>query len=124
MGIKVNLNGFDQVRKLFSEGNLARGLAAATSQAGMELTDYSTSPVPRLHGDLRDSATPGTDHVDFNTSYAAVQFNGGYTTKDGRQVKFVHYTTPGTGPHWDKALQDNDQKMARIRAAYLKGLEL
>lgn len=122
MGIKV-VNNTDLMSKL---GDAAQGkaLTAAASQLAMELTDYNTGVVPMLHEDLRKTATPDGPNVDFNSVYAAAQFNGGYTKKDGTKVTFRHYTTDGTGPHWDKMIEDNDQKMSRIRETYLKGLNL
>ena len=122
MGVKVNIDA-DIAGKL-NNFTISRALNAAASQAALELTDYNTGVVPRLHGDLRATATPDGPDVDFNSLYAASQFNGGFTRKDGSKVTFSHYTTPGTGPHWDEAVQHNEVKMQRIRDAYLKGLEL
>lgn len=122
MGVKVNVDA-DIAGKL-NNFTISRALNAAASQAALELTDYNTGVVPRLHGDLRGTATPDGSNVDFNSLYAASQFNGGYTKKDGTKVTFRHYTTEGTGPHWDKMIQANNQKMERIRDAYLKGLNL
>jgi hypothetical protein len=107
-------------------GDAAQGkaLTAAASQLAMEMTDYNTGVVPRLHDDLRGTATPDGPDVVFNSLYAGAQFRGGYTLKNGTKVEFHHWTTPGTGPHWDEMIEANYDKMARIRDAYLKGLKL
>lgn len=122
MGVKVTVD-VDLMNKLGPKAQ-SKALTAAATQLGTELTDYNTGVVPRLNGDLRGTATPNGADVEFDSAYAAVQFDGGYTKKDGTKVTFQHYTTEGTGPHWDKMIEDNDQKMSRIREAYLKGLNL
>lgn len=122
MGVKVTVD-VDLMSKL-GQKSQGKALTAAATQLGTELTDYSTGVVPKLHGDLRGTATPDGSSVEFSSVYAAAQFNGGYTKKDGTQVTFHRYTTEGTGPHWDKMIQANDQKMKRIRDAYLRGLDL
>lgn len=122
MGVKVNINA-DIAGKL-NNFTIRRALNAAAIQAELELTDYNTGVVPRLHGYLRDTVNTYGPNVNFDSLYAKPQFNGGFTRKDGSKVKFSHYTTSGTGSHWDKAIQHNEIKMQRIRDAYLKGLEL
>lgn len=125
MGITIKTD-LDSEKAIFSESGLRKGLGFATNQLGMELNDYDHSPVPMQHGDLRDTATPDveSDRVNFSSPYAAPQFRGGYTLDDGTKVTFHQYTTPGTGPDWDKAIQANSEQMARIRNAYLKGMSL
>lgn len=122
MGVKVTVD-VDLMSKLGPKAQ-GKALTAAATQLATELTDYNTGVVPRLHGDLRGAAVPDGSSVGFSSVYAAAQFNGGYTKKDGTRVTFHHYTTEGTGPHWDKMIQANDQKMERIRGAYLRGLDL
>lgn len=122
MGVKVTVD-VDLMSKLGTKAQ-NKALTAAATQLGTELTDYNTGVVPKLNGDLRGTSTPDGSAVEFSSVYAAAQFNGGYTKKDGTKVTFQYYTTKGTGPHWDKMIEDNDQKMSRIRDAYLKGLNL
>ena len=122
MGVKVTVD-VDLMSKLGPKAQ-NKALTAAATQLGTELTDYNTGVVPLWHGDLRGTATPSGADVDFDSAYAAAQFNGGYTKKDGTKVVFHHWRKKGTGPHWDKMIEDNDQKMSRIREAYLKGLNL
>lgn len=122
MGVQVN-SGVDLNAKL-GEAAQGKAMVAASTALAQALIDEHTGVVPMLHGDLRETATPNDDSVSFSSLYAAAQNNGGYTTKDGRQVVFHNWTTPGTGPHWADAIQSNDKKMASIRDAYLKGLGL
>lgn len=123
MGITVDMSDADVMDKL-SEQALGKGMTAAVSQVAFELNDNGTGVVPKDLGNLRDHSTPGDTGVEYNEPYARAQFNGGYTNVNGTKVEFHHYTEPGTGPHWDEAVQKNDQKMARIKQAYLKGLGL
>ena len=53
----------------------------------------------RIH--LRENVELGTDYVQYNQPYARYQYYG--VRQDGtHQVK--NYTTPGTGPYWDKRM--------------------
>lgn len=122
MGVKVKVDA-DMSAKINNQ-RIGRALTAAATQTALELNDYEHGVVPRLQGDLRGTATPEDASVVYDSTYAAAQFEGGYTTRNGSRIIFHNYTTPGTGPHWDKMVQDNPQKMARIRDAYLKGLSL
>lgn len=54
--------------------------------------------VPMDTGMLRDTTTMGADYITYEQPYAHVQYVG-YTTGP-----VVNYTTPGTGPYWDKQM--------------------
>lgn len=124
MGVTIDVSGAANALHQLTDERLNAAKTAMATQTAVELNDNGTGVVPKNLGDLRDSATPNDEGVDYSTPYARAQFNGGYTRKDGTKVEFHHYTEPGTGPHWDEAIQANSQKMARIRQAYLKGLGL
>lgn len=55
--------------------------------------------VPKDTGALRETVVKGTDYIKYNVPYAHAQYAG---TVHGRPVK--NYTTPGTGPYWDKRM--------------------
>ncbi len=63
-----------------------------------------TSYVPLDKGSLRTSGHIDADkeHLVWRTPYARAQYHGG-TGK----AKFRRYTTPGTGPYWDKTASAN-----------------
>lgn len=54
--------------------------------------------VPKDTGALRDTVVKGTDYIKYNMPYAHAQYVG-YT-----KGPVLNYTTPGTGPYWDKRM--------------------
>lgn len=68
--------------------------------------------VPKRNGTLRTSGSVSTDgkSVIYNTPYAHYQFLG--VSKLGK--KNWTYTTPGTGPRWDKQVKGNQSAMKNI----------
>ena len=57
--------------------------------------------VPKDNGDLRTIVDEQTDSITYESPYARYQYYG--VREDGtHEVK--NYTTPGTGPYWDKRM--------------------
>lgn len=60
---------------------------------------YMDKYVPKDNGLLRDIVTIDSNSITYEQEYAHAQYigevNGG---------KVVNYTTPGTGPYWDKRM--------------------
>lgn len=54
--------------------------------------------VPMDTGNLRDNVVKGTNYIEYQSPYAHAQYVG-YT-----QGPVRNYTTPGTGPYWDKRM--------------------
>ena len=54
--------------------------------------------VPQDSGDLRTIVDIGTNYITYESRYAHAQYVG-YT-----KGPVVNYTTPGTGPYWDKRM--------------------
>ena len=55
--------------------------------------------VPKDIGNLRDNVDKGADYITYESPYAHAQYVG---IVHGSPV--VNYTTPGTGPYWDKKM--------------------
>ena len=55
--------------------------------------------VPKDTGALRETVVKGTDYIKYNMPYAHAQYVG---IVHGSPVR--NYTTPGTGPYWDKRM--------------------
>lgn len=85
--VRVDLTKFNQ--KL-SHQNLLRGRQAMANQALSDMNHF----VPHRSGKLRGSGhvTMQGASIVWNTPYAHRQFTN----------MMNNYTTPGTGPHWDK----------------------
>ena len=52
-------------------------------------------------GSLRNNVSLTTDSITYESPYASYQFYG--RRRDGTHV-IKHWTTPGTGPRWDKRM--------------------
>ena len=61
--------------------------------------------VPKDTGALRETVVKGTDYIKYNVPYAHAQYVG---IVHGSPVK--NYTTPGTGPYWDKRMVSAEMK--------------
>lgn len=55
--------------------------------------------IPKDIGNLRDIVDIGTDYITYESPYAHAQYIG---VVHGSPV--VNYTTPGTGPYWDRRM--------------------
>lgn len=101
---------FTDLHRMFSDNNLENANREFTVQAGEQMQPY----VPKEFGPLRGSKVV----QDYETLvwdglvYAPIQY---YT-------QFQNYTTPGTGPYWDKVASGNH--MTDWEQAYLRGLGL
>lgn len=78
------------VTNKFEEPNWRRGRYALGNQMIADMDSF----VPRLEGDLRTAVALSHDskEIDYNMQYASKQYHN----------HFSNYTTPGTGPYWDK----------------------
>lgn len=81
------------VEQLLSHTNKQKAKLALTSQMGKDMEKY----VPLRKGPLRANLTITPDRLSYGEVYARAQFYG----KNGI-VSFHNYTTPGTGPRWDR----------------------
>lgn len=62
--------------------------------------------VPREYGNLRKNVTILSDSITYESPYASYQYYG--VREDGSH-EVTHYTTPGTGPYWDKRMWSAEQ---------------
>lgn len=101
---------FNNLHNTFSDSGLKSANLEYTEQAFKDMQRY----VPMEFGPLRSSGSV-VDHETIVWSglvYAPVQY---YT-------QFQNYTTPGTGPHWDKVASGNH--MRSWEKAYVRGVGL
>lgn len=61
--------------------------------------------VPKRNGDLRTVVVLGKNYITYESEYAEYQYYG--EREDGSH-KVYNYTTPGTGPYWDKRMISAD----------------
>lgn len=62
---------------------------------------YMDKYVPMDNGDLRTVVDIGSDYIAYEMPYAFYQYYG--QREDGSH-KVQNYTTPGTGPYWDRQM--------------------
>ncbi|WP_321389010.1 minor capsid protein [uncultured Enterococcus sp.] len=86
--VKVDLAG---VNKKLSKDNMKRGKHLMMNQA---LVDMNENFVPMKDQNLRDSSHVSSDDsgIEWTAKHARKQYYS----------QFSNYTTPGTGPYWDK----------------------
>lgn len=63
--------------------------------------------VPMDEGNLRKNVDIQPDSITYESGYASYQYKG--EREDGTH-KVKHYTTPGTGPYWDKRMVSAEMK--------------
>ena len=66
---------------------------------------YMDKYVPKDTGVLRENVTIDSNSITYEQQYAHAQYIG---EVNGGQV--VNYTTPGTGPYWDKRMVSADMQ--------------
>ena len=68
---------------------------------------YMDKYVPKDNGILRENVTIDSNSITYEQEYASYQYYG--ERKDGSH-KVSNYTTPGTGPYWDKRMVSADMQ--------------
>ena len=66
---------------------------------------YMDKYVPKDTGALRETVTIDSNSITYEQPYAHAQYIG---EVNGRKV--TNYTTPGTGPYWDKRMVSADMQ--------------
>lgn len=92
---KVNVKyNIDPIKKKFDESNLRRGRYALANQMLADMDQF----VPRKEGDLRTAVSISLDgrKIYYHMPYANKMF----------RKRARNYTTPGTGPRWDRRAAD------------------
>ena len=72
--------------------------------------------MPRDTGMLRTNVSKGADYITYKSPYAHAQYVG-YT-----RGPVVNYTTPGTGPYWDKRMwsAEKEQVIKEVQEEVLR----
>ncbi|EPB3092478.1 minor capsid protein [Enterococcus faecium] len=96
--IKIELEG---VRKKLGDQNIRNGRYEMANRAQRDMNENF---VPMRSQYLRDASFVESDgsQISWVSVYAMAQYHGGFTNRFGTVVVFSNYTTPGTGPYWDR----------------------
>lgn len=112
--MSVRINSLDKIMKRLNiqEGGPAH--AYFTELCYKKMDKF----VPRRNDDLRTNVDVQVDSITYESSYASYQYFG--KRKDGTRV-IRNWTTPGTGPKWDKRMISADMKeVVREVGQYVK----
>lgn len=76
--------------------------------------------VPMRTGDLRTNVDIQADSITYeSTPYAIIQY---YGIINGKPIPEENYTTPGTGPYWDKRMVSTEMdKVVQEVQNYVRG---
>ena len=86
----------------------------ATAYLTSLVQKHMDKQIPMRTGNLRNQHTKTINTLTYEMPYAHAQYIG-YT-----KGQVVHYTTPGTGPYWDKRMLNADKhKIEKELANYM-----
>lgn len=93
----VKLNSIDKIKKRLGIQVNGPVQAFFTETCYKEMDDF----VPKDIGNLRTIVDIQTSSITYESPYASYQYKG--EREDGTH-KVQNYTTPGTGPYWDRRM--------------------
>ena len=95
MSFKLNPTSVIKIRLNIQKGGPVHAFLTETCYKHMD------KYVPKRDGNLRTIVDIQTDLITYEQDYAKYQYYG--IRKDGTHA-VSNYTTPGTGPYWDKLM--------------------
>ena len=105
MGVSVNakINGFDTASLVNGQRSLANQFL---------ISSYPCVPRRRSNLVNQTVVAPDGSSIVYTVPYAHYQYAN----------QFVNYTTPGTGPYWDKQVKANF--MPALKKAFIEGAKI
>ncbi len=115
MPVKLNPTSQIELRLGINPNGRIQRFATSTCQKHMD------KYVPKEHGDLRTIISMDAKSITYEMPYARYQYYG--VREDGSH-KVRNYTTPGTGPYWDKRMLSSElgAVLSEIQEAIDNGL--
>lgn len=95
--MKIILNDIDKIKKRLKLDPQGEVQKFFTNECYKRMDEY----VPMDKGHLRTIVDIQADSITYEVPYASYQYRG--EREDGSH-KIYNYTTPGTGPYWDKRM--------------------
>lgn len=99
----VYINSLESIKKRLKIDDNGPAQAFLTNTCYKHMDKY----VPMDNGDLRTNVYIDTNSITYESPYASYQYYG--QREDGSH-KVKNYTTPGTGPYWDKRMKSAELK--------------
>ena len=97
----VKINSLDTIKKRLKIDDNGSNFAFIIETCYKAMDKY----VPKDEGNLRTIVFLGQNKIVYESPYASYQYYG--QRRDG-SYKVKKYTTPGTGPYWDKRMISAD----------------
>lgn len=108
----VYIDSFDKLYKKLKIEDNGEAQAFLTNTCYKKMDKY----VPMRDGLLRTVVSLTPNSITYESEYASYQYYGEW--EDGTHIA-THYTTPGTGPYWDRKMlsveEDNIVKLMNAR---------
>lgn len=97
--MSIRINSLDKIKRKLGIDSGGPVLPFFTETCYKHMDKY----VPRDRNNLRTIVHLSTNSITYMSDYASYQYYG--QRKDGtHKVNPENYTTPGTGPYWDKKM--------------------
>lgn len=103
--MSVYINSLDKIKKRLKIDNNGPAQSFMTETCYKAMDKYVPKRAGSDGGTLRDNVVLTTNSVTYETVYAEYQYYG--QRRDGTH-KVRNYSTPGTGPYWDKRMISAD----------------
>lgn len=105
MGIRIN--SLDKIKRRLNIQDGGPAHAYFTELCYKKMDKFVPMSAKESAGNLRTIVDIQIDSITYESPYASYQYFG--KRKDGSHV-ISHWTTPGTGPRWDKRMISADMK--------------
>lgn len=99
----VKINSLNKIKKRLKIDNNGPAQAFLTETCYKHMDKY----VPMDEGNLRTNVSITTNTITYESPYAAYQY---YGMREDKTHKVKNYTTPGTGPKWDRRMLSAEKR--------------
>ena len=99
----VRINSLNKIKKRLKIDDNGPAQAFLTETCYKHMDKY----VPRRDDNLRTIVSLTTNTITYENNYASYQY---YGRRKDKTHKVKNYTTPGTGPRWDRRMLSAEKK--------------
>lgn len=103
--MSIRINSLDKIKRRLNIQDGGPAHAYFTELCYKKMNDFVPMSEGDSKGSLRGNVNLKVDSITYESPYASYQYFG--KRKDGSHV-ISHWTTPGTGPKWDKKMISAD----------------
>lgn len=99
----VKINSLNKIKKKLKINDNGPAQAFLTQTCYKHMDKY----VPKDEGNLRTNVSITTNSITYESPYASYQY---YGIREDKTHKVRKYTTPGSGPKWDKRMLSAEKR--------------